>query len=127
MTPAAEGFGTRLRAAMDDRGPLCAGIDPHPGLLESWGLTDSVDRINQICGEVQLAGAVSVEAVRRRFLNGNEGYLWSSARVRYANDALLTVRIGNLEFCRAPAPHLEHERRCFRAAGTCVPAEPLHE
>ena len=22
-------FGERLRAAMDDRGPLCAGIDPH--------------------------------------------------------------------------------------------------
>jgi orotidine-5'-phosphate decarboxylase len=31
-------FGARLRAAMDDRGPLCAGIDPHPGLLDQWGL-----------------------------------------------------------------------------------------
>ena len=35
-------FGARLRDAMDDRGPLCAGIDPHPGLLDDWGLTDSV-------------------------------------------------------------------------------------
>ncbi len=35
-------FGARLREAMDDRGPLCAGIDPHPGLLDDWGLTDSV-------------------------------------------------------------------------------------
>lgn len=34
-------FGTRLRAAMDARGPLCAGIDPHPGLLRDWGLADS--------------------------------------------------------------------------------------
>lgn len=34
-------FGTRLREAMDARGPLCAGIDPHPGLLTDWGLTDS--------------------------------------------------------------------------------------
>lgn len=34
-------FGTRLRAAMDDRGPLCVGIDPHPELLDSWGMTDS--------------------------------------------------------------------------------------
>jgi orotidine-5'-phosphate decarboxylase len=34
-------FGGRLRAAMDERGPLCAGIDPHPGLLASWGLPES--------------------------------------------------------------------------------------
>ncbi|HSE10515.1 MAG TPA: orotidine-5'-phosphate decarboxylase [Nocardioidaceae bacterium] len=34
-------FGARLREAMDARGPLCAGIDPHPGLLDRWGLTDS--------------------------------------------------------------------------------------
>lgn len=33
-------FGTRLRAAMDNRGPLCVGIDPHPGLLAAWGLSD---------------------------------------------------------------------------------------
>ncbi len=34
-------FGARLRAAMDRRGPVCAGIDPHPGLLADWGLEDS--------------------------------------------------------------------------------------
>jgi orotidine-5'-phosphate decarboxylase len=33
------GFGARLRAAMDERGPLCAGIDPHRALVEAWGLT----------------------------------------------------------------------------------------
>ncbi len=31
-------FGERLRTAMDTHGPLCAGIDPHRALLESWGL-----------------------------------------------------------------------------------------
>lgn len=35
-------FGSRLRAAMDARGPLCAGIDPHASLLREWGLTDDV-------------------------------------------------------------------------------------
>ncbi|MCW2786274.1 MAG: orotidine-5-phosphate decarboxylase [Marmoricola sp.] len=35
-------FGGRLRAAMDDRGPLCAGIDPHAGLLAAWGLPETV-------------------------------------------------------------------------------------
>lgn len=35
-------FGARLAAAMDEFGPLCVGIDPHPGLLDSWGLSDDV-------------------------------------------------------------------------------------
>ncbi|NUH37684.1 orotidine-5'-phosphate decarboxylase [Streptomyces samsunensis] len=35
-------FGTRLRAAMDARGPLCVGIDPHTSLLADWGLGDDV-------------------------------------------------------------------------------------
>lgn len=33
-------FGARLDAALDARGSLCVGIDPHPGLLDAWGLTD---------------------------------------------------------------------------------------
>jgi orotidine-5'-phosphate decarboxylase len=36
------GFGERLRAVVVARGPLCAGIDPHPGLLREWGLDDDV-------------------------------------------------------------------------------------
>ena len=35
-------FGSRLAEAVDARGRLCVGIDPHPGLLDAWGLTDSV-------------------------------------------------------------------------------------
>ncbi|TAM86326.1 MAG: orotidine-5'-phosphate decarboxylase [Jatrophihabitans sp.] len=35
-----DGFGARLDAALDARGPLCVGIDPHPALLASWGLAD---------------------------------------------------------------------------------------
>ena len=34
-------FGTRLAEAVQLRGRLCVGIDPHPGLLDAWGLTDS--------------------------------------------------------------------------------------
>lgn len=36
-------FGTRLAQRMDALGPVCAGIDPHPQLLEAWGLPDSPD------------------------------------------------------------------------------------
>jgi orotidine-5'-phosphate decarboxylase len=35
-----ESFGSRLGRAMADRGPLCVGIDPHPALLQRWGLAD---------------------------------------------------------------------------------------
>ncbi|MFF3732150.1 orotidine-5'-phosphate decarboxylase [Streptomyces sp. NPDC002476] len=37
-----ETFGARLRHAMDTRGPLCVGIDPHASLLTAWGLGDDV-------------------------------------------------------------------------------------
>ncbi|MFI9456220.1 orotidine-5'-phosphate decarboxylase [Amycolatopsis sp. NPDC052450] len=33
-----ERFGARLARAVAEKGPLCAGIDPHPGLLQAWGL-----------------------------------------------------------------------------------------
>jgi orotidine-5'-phosphate decarboxylase len=36
-------FGTRLEQALAARGSLCVGIDPHPGLLSSWGLSDDVE------------------------------------------------------------------------------------
>ncbi|PZF80683.1 orotidine-5'-phosphate decarboxylase [Jiangella anatolica] len=42
-----ETFGARLHAAMAARGPFCAGIDPHPGLLTAWGLTDDVDGLER--------------------------------------------------------------------------------
>jgi orotidine-5'-phosphate decarboxylase len=35
-------FGSRLSDSVAARGRLCVGIDPHPALLEQWGLTDSV-------------------------------------------------------------------------------------
>lgn len=34
-------FGARLRAAMEARGSLCVGIDPHSELLSRWGLPDT--------------------------------------------------------------------------------------
>lgn len=54
-------FGARLREAMDSRGPLCAGIDPHPALLDAWGVTDSavgLERFSLTAVEA-LAGSVA--------------------------------------------------------------------
>jgi orotidine-5'-phosphate decarboxylase len=35
-------FGTRLVAAIADRGPFCVGIDPHAALLQDWGYADDL-------------------------------------------------------------------------------------
>ncbi|MEV5279210.1 orotidine-5'-phosphate decarboxylase [Streptomyces sp. NPDC051994] len=55
-------FGTRLREAMDTRGPLCVGIDPHASLLADWGLNDDIaglERFTRITVEA-LADRVAV-------------------------------------------------------------------
>jgi orotidine-5'-phosphate decarboxylase len=55
-------FGQRLRAAMDQRGQLCVGIDPHPSLLAAWELPDDasgLERFALTCVEA-LAGQVAV-------------------------------------------------------------------
>ncbi len=40
-------FGHRLAEAVADRGRLCVGIDPHPGLLEAWGLDDDLSGLER--------------------------------------------------------------------------------
>lgn len=57
-------FGERLAAAMDRHGPLCVGIDPHPGLLERWGLADDVAGLRRFSLTVVEALAGSVAALK---------------------------------------------------------------
>jgi len=55
-------FGSRLTVALDGRGPLCVGIDPHPGLLEAWGLpltADGLARFADTCVDA-FAGVAAV-------------------------------------------------------------------
>lgn len=62
MTHQPAPFGIRLGAAMAEHGPLCVGIDPHRGLLESWGLTydlAGLERFTMTCVEA-FGGAVAV-------------------------------------------------------------------
>ena len=55
-------FGTRLAAAVAERGPLCVGIDPHRELLGAWGLTDDVEGLRRFTDAAvdALAGTVAV-------------------------------------------------------------------
>jgi orotidine-5'-phosphate decarboxylase len=59
-----DGFGARLVAAVDRFGPLCAGIDPHPGLIAEWGLTDDADGLARFCAAAVEALAGHVAAVK---------------------------------------------------------------
>jgi orotidine-5'-phosphate decarboxylase len=42
-----EPFGARLVSAINARGPLCVGIDPHPGLLQAWDLPATVSGLER--------------------------------------------------------------------------------
>jgi orotidine-5'-phosphate decarboxylase len=43
------GFGARLADAITRRGPLCLGIDPHPGLLRDWALPEDPYGLARFC------------------------------------------------------------------------------
>ncbi|MEV5007486.1 orotidine-5'-phosphate decarboxylase [Streptomyces sp. NPDC056159] len=59
-----EPFGARLRRAMDERGPLCVGIDPHASLLAEWGLNDDVAGLERFSRTVVEALAGRVAALK---------------------------------------------------------------
>lgn len=52
-------FGARLAAAFDRWGQLCLGIDPHPFLLDQWGLADDATGLREL-------GLRAVEAAHGR-------------------------------------------------------------
>ena len=57
-------FGRRLAEAMAQRGPLCAGIDPHPQLLAHAGMDDTVDSLRRFTDIMMEAVAGRVAAVK---------------------------------------------------------------
>ena len=71
-------FGQRLRSAMQASGPLCVGIDPHPALLEAWGLENTADGVRSFSLAVveAMAGAAAIlkpqVALYERF--GSKGF-----------------------------------------------------
>lgn len=59
-----EPFGSRLRRAMDERGPLCVGIDPHASLLAEWGLGDDVAGLERFSRTVVEATADRIAVLK---------------------------------------------------------------
>ena len=84
-------FGARVTTAVSLRGPLCVGIDPHPALLESWGLPASVDgleRFAMTCVEA-LAGEIAVLKPQSAFFEafGSRGIAVLEAVIASARSA----------------------------------------
>ncbi len=97
-------FGSRLRTAMDSRGPLCAGIDPHPALLGSWGLADDAAGLERFSMTVveALAGSVAALKPQSAFFerHGSRGIGVLEQVVRAARDlgtlVVLDVKRGDI-------------------------------
>ena len=102
MTPVP--FGTRLQAAMRDRGPLCVGVDPHASLLDAWGLPDTPAGLERFAlGVVEaLAGEVAVLKPQSAFFerHGSAGVAVLERVVQHARAAgclvLLDVKRGDI-------------------------------
>ncbi|WP_433553892.1 orotidine-5'-phosphate decarboxylase [Micromonospora zamorensis] len=99
-----ESFGSRLHRAVDERGPLCVGIDPHPGLLARWGLADDIqglDRFTQTVVEA-LGDRVAVVKPQSAFFErfGSHGVAILESTIRQLRDAgslvLLDVKRGDI-------------------------------
>lgn len=57
-------FGARLHAAVLERGPLCAGLDPHPSLIAQWGYQDTVDGLRSFALTAAEALAPQVSVIK---------------------------------------------------------------
>jgi len=97
-------FGARLTTAVSLRGPLCVGIDPHPALLDAWGLpvnAAGLARFADTCVEA-FAGEVAVVKPQSAFFeaHGSAGVavlerLIAACRARGAL-VLLDVKRGDI-------------------------------
>ncbi|WP_151640577.1 orotidine-5'-phosphate decarboxylase [Corynebacterium sp. 11A] len=57
-------FGSQLHQASLEHGRLCVGIDPHPALLDAWGLPRSVEGLREFSATCVRAFAGSVALVK---------------------------------------------------------------
>ncbi|HEV7646866.1 MAG TPA: orotidine-5'-phosphate decarboxylase [Actinophytocola sp.] len=57
-------FGARVTTAVSLRGPLCVGIDPHPSLLEAWGLPVSADGLGRFADSCVEALAADIAVLK---------------------------------------------------------------
>ena len=99
-----ETFGKRLAEAMDKRGRLCVGIDPHAALLAQWGLDDDIAGLERFARTVvdALADRVAVLKPQSAFFErfGSRGIGILESTIRQSREAgalvLLDVKRGDI-------------------------------
>lgn len=99
-----ESFGARLHRAVTERGPLCVGIDPHPGLLARWGLDDDVRGLDRFARTVTeaLGDRVAVVKPQSAFFErfGSKGMEILESTIRQLREGgslvLLDVKRGDI-------------------------------
>lgn len=89
-------FGRRLTTQIAERGGLCVGIDPHPGLIEQWGLPHSAAGLAAFGSQVVDAAArVGIAAVKPQVAffeaYGSAGFAALEGVLREGRDAGLIV------------------------------------
>lgn len=97
-------FGKRLREALDVRGPLCVGIDPHPALLRAWGLAEDAEGLARFAGTVveALGDRVAVVKPQSAFFErfGAKGIAVLESTIRQLRDTgaliVLDVKRGDI-------------------------------
>ncbi|WP_326764524.1 orotidine-5'-phosphate decarboxylase [Streptomyces sp. NBC_01591] len=129
MSP--EPFGARLRRAMDTRGPLCVGIDPHASLLTAWGLNDDVTGLERFTRTVveALADRVAVLKPQSAFFErfGSRGIAVLEKAVEEARAAgalvLMDAKRGDIGSTMGAyaATYLEKDSPLFSDAVTVSP------
>lgn len=98
------GFGVRLQTAVEARGRLCVGVDPHAALLAQWGLTDDPAGLRQFTRTVvdALADRVAVFKPQVAFFErfGSHGFAVLEETVRELRNAgalvLLDAKRGDI-------------------------------
>jgi orotidine-5'-phosphate decarboxylase len=128
---AQEPFGARLRRAMDTRGPLCVGIDPHGALLKAWGLDDTVEGLERFTRTTveALAGRVAVLKPQSAFFErfGSRGIAVLETAVAEARAAgalvLMDAKRGDIGSTMAAyaATYLDKDAPLFSDAVTLSP------
>ncbi len=99
-----ESFGNRLARQIDERGPLCVGIDPHPELLRAWGLPDTPGGLASFCDTVveALAEQAAVLKPQSAFFErfGSAGIAVLESTIRQSRErgaiVLLDVKRGDI-------------------------------
>ncbi|WP_186626501.1 orotidine-5'-phosphate decarboxylase [Rhodococcus sp. BP22] len=85
------GWLDRLRTATASRGRLCVGIDPHPALLDAWGLprnADGLEAFAEICVEA-FVGEIAVVKPQVAFFEsyGSAGFAVLERTITVLRDA----------------------------------------